>query len=290
MHSGRVDTRGVACEQDRRRSVRNRMPIRQHPLTSAVALSLAILAHGAARAEGWTPAPDEVPVNNHDVATFEVTLRGAYAVGLVPPFRAGARDRVAVGLDTRGWIGQHVRIAISEEWLRDETGSGDVVSGLGDLRLGTAVALWTQPSLATGLGWEAKLPNAADAGELGTDETDITLGAWLTIARGDWSGTGAAGLSVLGNPLRFANQDDVPLARLGLAYSPGAFRLGASAQADFETSRNPPRVELNASARYGQRWFVGVAGTAGLVPAAADTSGVLQLGYAWTLPEGRAGE
>lgn len=266
------------------------MAFRQLPLTRSGALLLAILPAGTAWAEGWTPSPVEMSSADALGANFEVAVRGGYASGLVPPFRVGARDRTAIGIDARVWFNNRVRVTISEEWLHDQTVVGAPVTGFGDIRLGTTVAVLNGPVVATGIGWEAKLPNATDAGELGTDETDITFGAWCSVSSGDWTVAAAAGLAVLGNPLRFANQDDVPLARLGGAFSPGAFTFGVAGHADFATARNPARIQLDASARYGRTWFVAVNPSIGLVPASADASGVLQVGYAWALPERRAGE
>lgn len=266
------------------------MPFRQLPLTRPGALLLAILVPPTALAEGWTPNAVEMSSADASGANFDASFRGGYAAGLVPPFRVGARDRTAVGVDARVWFGERVRVTLSEEWLHDLPAVGEPVAGWGDVRIGTAVAILTGPVVATGLGWEAKLPNAADAGELGTDETDISFGAWASISSEEWSALAAVGLAVLGNPLRFANQDDVPLARLGGAFKPGAFAFELAAQADFPTARNPARIQLDALARYGRTWFVAVHPAVGLVPAAPDFAGVLRVGYAWTLPEQRGGE
>ena len=266
------------------------MPLRQPSLTSAAALSFAILAPRNAFAEGWTPSATEFPTNAESVAAGEFGLRGGWSAGLVPPFRAGERDRLALGADARGWVGTHIRLTLSEEWLTDTTAAGSPVSGFGDFRVGTALAVLNRPTFAIGAGWEGKLPNADDAGELGTDETDFTFGLWGGVSRGRWSGIAALGIGILGNPLRFANQDDVPVARLNAAFSPGPFQFSAGVSADLQTSRNPAHIEALAAIRYGKRWFIEIAGTAGFVPAAANESGTLRFGYAWALPEPPAGE
>lgn len=266
------------------------MPLRQLSLTRLGALLLAIFVPRTALAEGWTPSAVEMSSADADGASVEASFRGGYAAGLVPPFRVGARDRATLGVDGRAWFDKRVRVTISEEWLHDQGAVGEPVSGWGDVRIGTAVAILTGPVVATGLGWEAKLPNAADAGELGTDETDISFGAWTAVSGKEWSVVAAIGLAVLGNPLRFANQDDVPMARLGGAFRPGPFAFEVAAQADFATSRNPARIQLDGTARYGRTWFVAVQPTVGLAPAAPDFAGVLRVGYAWTLPERQGGE
>lgn len=243
-----------------------------------------------ARAEGWCPGADEAEPEASTAAEFDMSIRGAYAPGMVPQFRAGERTRASVGADARVWVGPRVRLSLSQEWLLDSAPATDPVSGLGDFRLGTSLKVWHSRVVAVGLGWEAKLPNAADETGLGTDETDSAFGGWSAVTLGNWSTTGAVGLAVLGNPLRFANQDDVPMARLGVAYTPGDFRFSLGGRADFATSRNPDRAELFGSARYGRAVYGELSGTAGLTPAAADGSVILRLGYRLALPTRPPGE
>ncbi len=235
--------------------------------------------------EGWTAS---------EVAGNGVLLEGDIRIGnawsFVPPFRAGARDRLALGLDNTAAFGDRVRLGISGEWIRDTTLAGEPVAGFGDLRLGTTVRLATVGPVSGFLGWEGKMPNASDSGELGTDETDFLFGVGLLVRQGDVSAAAHAGLGILGNPLRFANQDDVPLLRGDLGYAPGPWRARAFVSADLATSRNPARVEAGGAARLGRTWFIELEGAAGLSPAAADGRVCLRLGLAAALPGTPRGE
>jgi hypothetical protein len=136
------------------------------------------------------------------------------------------------------------------------------------------------------LGWSAKLPDAKDEGELGTDETDVAFGGAAELHVGPWRVLAGAGLGVWGNPLRFANQDDVPELRATAAWSPGpGLNAGVAFNADVGTARNPARLVaggwLRASLPLGAtvtRGFIEVAGGAGLTPAAADGIAALSFG------------
>jgi len=235
--------------------------------------------------ESWTEA--QAPGN---AVLLEGNVRVGNAWAFVPPFRAGARDRLALGLDNTVAFGDRVRLSVSGEWLRDTTDAGDPVAGFGDLRLGTTVRLASVGPVTGFLGWEGKMPNAADSGELGTDETDFLLGLGLLARHGHFSASGHAGLGILGNPLRFANQDDVPMLRGDLAYAPGPWRARAFVSADLATSRNPARMEAGGAARLGRSWFAEVEGAGGLSPAAADARVCLRLGLAAALPGTPPGE
>lgn len=205
------------------------------------------------------------------------------AVGLVPEFRSAERDRLSVGADGAVRLGR-VRLGASAEWLRDTTVAGPAVQGFGDVRLGTALHLGDAGPVGFALGWSVKLPDASDEGELGTDETDILFGGTVGLVVGEVHVVGAVGLAVLGNPLRFANQDDVPMVRLDAAWSHGPWSFGPSARWDVQTERNPHRAEAALRVRYGSRWFVAVEGSAGLTPAAADGGARLLLGWHGDLP------
>lgn len=249
-------------------------------LIPALAASLLCASSGSARAEGWRPGVSDPPAPAEAPLAGEVSARVGWAPGLVPPFRSGARDRLAAGLDASGWLGGRVRLGLSWEWLVDDTVASTPVSGPGDVRIGTAVRLFGGGSGAAGLGWEAKLPNATNEDELGTDETDLLFGAWGRWHAGPWSAAAAVGLGVLGNPLRFANQDDVPLVRLEAGWKPGRFSARTFLEADLATPRNPDRVSLGGAVRFGERWFVEAEGAGGLTPAAADARLILRVGIA----------
>ncbi len=202
---------------------------------------------------------------------------------MVPPFRVGARDRGAVTVGAAGVLGP-VQVRASGDVLRDQTADGDVAIGPGDLRLGTVVARPFGLGFAASLGWEVKLPNAADEGELGTDETDVLFGAGFGWASGPWWTRGSLGLAVLGNPLRFANQDDVPMARLGGGWRTDRASVSAALRADFATARNPARTAVRVDADYGGPVFVRIGGEAGLSPAAPDWGARLGIGVRFPVP------
>ncbi len=267
-----------------------------HPSNPLLALATALLSlvvPQARASEGWRVEAGESWTGAESLGNG-VLLEGDVRVGnawaFVPPFRAGARDRLAVGLDNTVAFGDRVRLSVAGEWLRDTTAAGEPVAGFGDLRVGTTVRLATVGPVTGFLGWEGKMPNASDAGELGTDETDFLFGAGFLARHGDFSGAAHAGLGILGNPLRFANQDDVPLLRADLAYAPGSWRARGFVSADLATSRNPARVEAGGAARLGRSWFVEIEGAAGLSPAAADARVCLRLGLVAALPGAPPGE
>lgn len=214
--------------------------------------------------------------------------------GLVPPFRAAERQRLSANLEGAVALGPRAELRISGDWLRDAAAAGPAVSGAGDLRLGTVVraARWTGPagSLTLGLGWEAKMPNASDEGELGTDETDVLFGGWAEASRGALALQAGLGLGILGNPHRFANQDDVPLLRARATWRPGVVWIAPSVEADLATSRNPARVAIGGEAGVGRTWFASAGARAGLTPAAADWGVMVGLGWRGPLSSAPASE
>jgi hypothetical protein len=219
--------------------------------------------------------------------TFAVAAGAEWAAGYVPPFRAGARDRGSAGADGIVRLAP-VSVRARWEWLLDAASAG-TTSGPGDLRLGTVIGLTRSGPWEATLGWEAKLPNASDAGELGTDETDVLFGASGGYAAGPFAARVGVGLAVLGNPLRFANQDDVPLVRADVAWSRGPFAAIGKAALDVPTARNPVRASGEVALRYGATWYGLVRGGGGFSAAAADWRVGLSVGYAGTLPISRPG-
>lgn len=263
-------------------------------LARILALGLAARGGVAKADDGWAASPLSPDPGRSASGSVEVAAVGGVALGVVPPFRASARDRVEGGARARAWAGRWARVGLSGGWVRDAYASGKVLSGPGDLRWSTLILPLRRGGYALGLGWEAKMPNAGDDGEIGTDETDVLVGLSGT---GDWAvGEGrlravvAAGLGVLGNPLRFANQDDVPLLRASAAYAKGRWAVAPRVDIDFATSRNPLRASAGASGRYGERVFVEVTGSAGLSPAAADASASIHVGWTGALPGPAPGE
>lgn len=214
----------------------------------------------------------------------QIELRGGPAWGYVPPFRAEERQRLSVVASARSWVGERVMLAAEWAWLRDHEGQLDPVSGPGDLRLGTLLHVVNLGDLAIFAGWEVKLPDARDEGELGTDETDVLLGGGVAWGRGPWSVVAAGGLGILGNPLKFANQDDVPMLRVSGAWQRGAWAVSPSLVVDLDTARNPLRMHAATEARWGAPLYVQVMGTAGLSRADADASVLVGAGWHFGAP------
>ncbi|MFN7142493.1 MAG: hypothetical protein ACK4YP_01855 [Myxococcota bacterium] len=238
--------------------------------------------------DGWVPEALFPRPPDPATGTFGVRTGVDWAAGYVPPFRAGARDRGAAGVDAT-FAFAPFEARLTWDWLVDVSDATGVTSGAGDLRVGTVVTLARPGPFDVTLGWEAKLPNAADEGELGTDETDILFGATGGWRAGPWAARAGVGLAVLGNPLRFANQDDVPLLRASLAWEEAPFAVIGRASADLPTARNPARAEGDVAVRWGSRWHVLVHGGGGFVPAAADWHAGFAVGYAGALPIRRPG-
>ena len=139
-------------------------------------------------------------------------------------------------------------------------------------------------------GFAVKLPDAKDENELGTDETDVSFGAGLEVASGPWRALGGAGLGVWGNPLRFANQDDVPLVRVAGSWTmpsggPIGLQLGAVLNTDVATARNPGRSVIGGWVRVLRpvgraAVFLECSAGAGLTAAAPDGVAAASIGLA----------
>ena len=217
-------------------------------------------------------------------STWLAGAGAVYAPGFVPPFRAGARDRLAFGVGGRWMPDARVQVAVGFEGLHDAS-AGTTATGPGDVRLG-ATALLVQPGpFRAWLGWSAKLPDARDEDDLGTDETDVTFGGTGELHGGPWRALVGVGLGVWGNPLRFANQDDVPELRASASWTATWLQIGVTGNADLATTRNPARVVLGGWARHdfalgstGRFLFVELGGGAGLTPAAPDGVAAIAFG------------
>jgi len=224
-----------------------------------------------------------------------------YEPGLVPLFRAGSRDRLGFGGGGRWMPDRRVQLSAGFDGLWDRSAGGSEV-GAGDVRLGATTYVADLGPVRPWVGFAVKLPDAKDEGELGTDETDITFGGAAELHLGAWRALAGAGLGVLGNPLRFANQDDVPQVRAAVSWAPSP-RVGAGAylNGDLGTARNPARVLAGAWVRGavplapGSRYaaYAELGGGAGLTPAAPDGVAALSIGVtrrsAETIPLPAAG-
>ncbi len=176
--------------------------------------------------------------------------------GAVPAFRVGERDRIAFGPSVAGWLGARVCVRADWAWRVDLTGAG--------------------------VGWSVKLPNAS--APLGTDEADVGFGAWVAWARGPLAARGGVGLEILGNPLRFASQDDVPHAWLEGDVRAGDVVVGPRLDLEVATSRNPARSRVGAEVVVGRTAFGRLGVFGGLSPAAPDWAVALSVGVR-ALPE-----
>ncbi len=234
---------------------------------------LLLLAAGSALA-GW-PEPEP--------AGLSLRLGGQHSAALVPPFRAASRERSAGELSL-GWAPPGpLQLRLSGDYLRDAFASGSTVSGPGDLRLTTDALLWSGALDVHGR-WQVKLPNANDRAELGTDETDATLSVEARRALGDLALGATAGLAIVGNPLMFANQDDLLITHLSGSLPAGPLRISADVGGSWATSRNPARMAAELGAEGRCPWLGGVAAGAGLTPAAADWMARVWLGWGWGCP------
>jgi hypothetical protein len=170
------------------------------------------------------------------------------------------------------------RLDLHWNYLWEENEIGERAAGPGDVRLGTDLQL-LERAIDLHLGWQVKLPNASDELELGTDETDSTL--WIR-ARSDYGPVEiglTAGLAIIGNPLQFANQDDVPLTWLDLSVPLGSLQLSGRVGGGWATSRNPARLDSSLSIEAGCPWLVGTRAVLGLTPAAPDWGSQVWVGW-----------
>jgi hypothetical protein len=206
---------------------------------------------------------------------------------LIPPFRAGPRDRYRAGVHARFLAADRVLLDLSWQVLADLHPSGERVVGPGDLELGTTVRLPIAEGArdrarqqgrrgpAFGLGWRVKLPNASDEGELGSDETDVVLLACAATDLGPLRGWAGGGLAILGDPLMLAAQDDLVFLQAGLGWDAAASlerawlpRTDLDLAAALPSPSNPLRAELGWGLAWGRRWSLGVEGAIGLSAAA----------------------
>lgn len=220
---------------------------------------------------------------DNGLATPDVSIRisGFHSDGYLPFFTSAER-RISGGAgELSGWFDDYIYVNVRGDYRRERSLSGAAHEGPGALRFLTLATAW-QGAIDAQLGWMGQVPFTKDHGEILTDELDVHLLAGLStdvgLARLGLTG----GMAILGNPLRFANQDDAPLLWLTAAFpaSPSlalAGRLGGA----LGTSRNPSRLSTTLSATWGQPWQVGADVEIGLTPAAADLGGTLWIGHCW---------
>lgn len=230
-----------------------------------------------AQAESWSPVP---PCGDRGAAEIlDVGLRGTYEAGTVPPFRVATRDRAALGPAVCLRLRDRVQLTAAWDWVLDRNGIGEITQGPGDIRLGTVVQTFQVHGWHVDAGWMVKLPNARDEEELGTDETDVTLGISGGWRGGPWDLQAGIALGIWGNPLRFAAQDDVILVRAEGWWSHESWALAGTVQSSPESDRNPSRIQATATVRAGKRWYGQLSGGAGFTPASPD--GILTVGFGY---------
>ncbi len=226
-----------------------------------------------------------------------VALDAGQAYGVIPPFAAEERDLGHVGLSGRWAPAPGVIITARYAVLRAVFDDGTVATGSGDLKLGTAARAWTGTRSApeVWLWWEAKLPNASDfegssprdnVYGLGTDETDVTVGAGLRWDLEPVTVDAVAGLAILGDPFSFANQDDAAVAWLSAAAPLGPAEVLARVGGRFPSPDNEPSFEGALGAEVAPMPQVpglsaGLQVTAGITHAAPDVAVALWIGHRW---------
>jgi hypothetical protein len=205
-----------------------------------------------------------------DSAVVSARVLGAVELGVVPPFRAAPRRRSSVGVDFRWRVSERVRLDGAWSWVRDDLPAGHAVHGAGDAELGVWAGLFKTPSAALGVGWAVKLPNAADEGELGTDETDVSVFSTLSTSLAGVELSALGGVAILGDPNRFANQDDAALIGLEAARIVGPVHFRSTVGGTLGTTRNPARLSGAAGLWGGCPHRLGTEVQVGLTPAAPD--------------------
>ncbi len=232
-------------------------------------------------------------------ATAETVIgvNAGQTLGTIPPFYEEERDVGHLGVSGRWAPSEVLSVSARYEALRAVFSDGTVVMGSGDLRLGTAVRAWagTQAAPQVWLWWEAKLPNASDfTGDdprqnvygLGSDETDVSVGAGLRWALEPVTVDAVAGLAILGDPWSFANQDDAVVGWVSAVSPLGPVEILARVGGRLPSPKNP----ADLSGILGAEWrpasghpglAVGGQLQVGMTHAAPDLAGGLWVGHRW---------
>ena len=220
---------------------------------------------------------------DNGLATPDVSIRlsAFHSDGYLPAFTSAERKISGGEGELSGWLDDRIYVNVRGDYRREIAISGAQDVGPGSLRLLTLANVW-QGGVDIQLGWMGLVPFTRDHGEILSDELDVHLLAGLSTDAGTARLGLTGGMAILGNPLRFANQDDAPLLWLTAAV-PASPRLSLSGRLGgaLPTARNPSRLSSTLSATWGHSWQVGVAGEIGLTPAAADLGGRLWLGHCW---------
>jgi hypothetical protein len=130
------------------------------------------------------------------------------------------RDRILYQIEWAGALSENVEVSLRGGAIRTSGGiggiSGNGTNGTGnpsasDLHLAFGTRLSGSPGSARALSarFTAKVPTAAEQGQAGTDESDLGV-EFSWGARAARAGIFlAAGIELLGNPIRNGSQDDV---------------------------------------------------------------------------------
>jgi hypothetical protein len=207
-------------------------------------------------------------------------VSGFHTIGLLPDFRAAERSVSTGELGVSGWIDERLYLNARVDYHHERAENSNRHTSPGSLRLLT-LATVLDGAVDVQTGWMASLPWTADHGEVLTDELDVWLLAGLSTDLGAGRVGMTGGLAILGNPLRFANQDDAPLLWLTGALPLKPVTLTGRLGGALATARNPARIEAILGAERGNPWRVGVTGTVGLTPAAGDLGAGVWLGHRW---------
>ncbi len=206
--------------------------------------------------------------------------------GEVPLFRSGQRDSTQVYFAAARELADGVGLRIFADRLWANWPDGTQQSGWGDIRLANSARLWASSSGdSVWMDWGIKLPNAADQSGLGSDESDAHVGLFGRKEVGSVRLGVSLSLGILGDPLQYANQDDVLTTRLRVGQRLGAFEWSSLVAWRWRSPRNPAdgRVLLEGAYSAGDRGlFVGAGGGVGLNPAAPDWQAMFHLG--WGVP------
>lgn len=237
---------------------------------------------GIQTAEGRTAVwpPD------NGLATPKVALRlsGFHSTGFLPAFTASERAISGGEIELSGWPDSRLYVNVCSDYRLERTAIGASNAGPGSLRLMT-MATPRAGRVDVQLGWMAALPWSRDHGAILTDELDVWLLSGLSGDVGPARLGLTGGLAILGNPLRFANQDDAPLLWLSAAAPLGPVTATSRIGGALATARNPARLSSDLALSIGNPWRVGIRGELGLSPAAADLGGGVWVGHRWGLQD-----
>lgn len=217
----------------------------------------------AGPARGASPPPAR--------GALELRAGGAWLDDTVPPSWESARDRLQVELGARWRPSPVVTLGLDlDAWRADRHVDGRAEQGPGDLRLLTDLRLWRPGAVEGRLAWWAKLPNADDEKELGTDETDLHFGLDLSRPQGPARLRARLGVAVLGDPRRATAQSWLPEGELEAHLRAGPVVPMTRLQATLGSEILPAQATATLGLEGGCPWLWGAEGLLGLSPAAPD--------------------